>query len=134
MTLETILRTVLRAVAWSALVAFCGVVAGVGIHWILRLLRHALAETGRRCGKWAAMTLASLALICAVVAQKANTNDAPNGGSAPTPMMSAARGAPETCLLGPTNAPETFPLFENRKDGAMVARAAPGVFSVRATG
>ena len=27
MTLETILRTVLHAVAWSALVAFCGVVA-----------------------------------------------------------------------------------------------------------
>ena len=134
MTFETILRTVLHAVAWSALVAFCGVVAGVGVRWMLSKLGHAFAETGRRCGKWAAMTLASLALVCAVVAQKANTNAPSDGVPAPAPMMSAARGAPETCLLGPTNAPETFPLFENRKDGAMVARAAPGVFSVRATG
>ena len=55
MTLETILRTVLHAVAWSALVAFCGVVAGVGVRWMLRLLGHAFVETSRRCGKWAAM-------------------------------------------------------------------------------
>ena len=94
MTLEAILRTVLHAVAWSALVAFCGVVAGVGVRWMLSKLGVALSETMRRHGKWAAMTLASLALICAVVAQKANTNDAPSGVSAP--MMSAARGAPET--------------------------------------
>ena len=98
MTFETILRTVLHAVAWSALVLFCGVVAGVGVRWMLRLLRHALAETGRRCGKWAAVTLASLALVCGVVAQKANTNAPPDGVSASAPMMSAARGAPETYL------------------------------------
>ena len=61
MTLEAILRTVLHAVAWSALVAFCGVVAGVGVRWMLSKLGHALAETGRRCGKWAAVMLASLA-------------------------------------------------------------------------
>ena len=96
MTLETILKTILHAVAWSALVVFCGVVVGVGVRWMLRLLGHAFVETSRRCGKWAAMTLASLALVCAVVAQKANTNDAPDGVSAPAPMMSAARGAPET--------------------------------------
>ena len=96
MTLETILRTVLHAVAWSALVAFCCVAAGVGVRWMLRKLGHAFAETGRRCGKWAAMMLTSVALVCGVVAQKANTNDAPNGMSAPAPMMSAARGAPET--------------------------------------
>ena len=98
MTLETILRTVLYAAAWSALIAFCGVVVGVGVHWMLSMLGRALAETGRRCGKWAAMMLTSIALICAVVAQKANTNDAPRGVSAPAPMMSAARGAPETYL------------------------------------
>ena len=55
MTPETILRTALHAVAWAALVAFCGVVAGVGVRWMLSKLWHALAETGRRCGKWAAM-------------------------------------------------------------------------------
>ena len=98
MTLEAILRTVLHAVAWSALVAFCCVAAGVGVRWMLCMLGHAVAETGRRCGKWAAMTLESLALVCAVVAQKANTSDASNGVSAPAPMMSAARGAPETYL------------------------------------
>ena len=105
MTLETILRTVLHAAAWSAFVAFCGVVAGVGVRGMLRKLGDALSKTMHRHGKWAAMMLTSIALICAVVAQKANTNDAPNGGSAPTPMMSAARGAPETYLQNPTNAP-----------------------------
>ena len=43
MTLEAILRTVLHAVAWSALVAFCGVVAGVGVRWMLSKLGDALA-------------------------------------------------------------------------------------------
>ena len=124
MTLEAILRTVLHAVAWSALVAFCGVVAGVGVCWMLRLLRRALAETGRRCGKWAAMMLTSIALICAVVAQKANTNDAPNG--VPASMMSAARGAPETYLQNPTTAPETPPLHLGS-----VARGAPQTFPPR---
>ena len=62
------------------------------------MLGRAVAETGRRCGKWASATLASIALVCGVVAQKANTNDVPNGVSAPAPMRSAARGAPETYL------------------------------------
>ena len=96
------------------------------MRWMLNKLGHAFAETGRRCGKWAAVTLASLALVCAVVAQKANTNDAPNGVSTPAPMMSAARGAPETYLQNPTNAPETFPLHLGS-----VARGAPQTFPPR---
>ena len=66
MTLETIIRTVLHAVAWSALVAFCGVVAGVGVRWMLRMLGDALSETSRRYGKFVAMVLASVALVCGV--------------------------------------------------------------------
>ena len=54
MTLETILRTVLHAVAWSALVAFCGVVAGVGVRWMLRTFGDALSETMCRHGRWVA--------------------------------------------------------------------------------
>ena len=57
------------------------------------------------------MTLASLALVCGVIAQKANTNAPSDGVSASAPMMSAARGAPETNLQSPTNAPQTFPLY-----------------------
>ena len=90
MTLETILRPVLCAVAWSAFVTFCGVVAGVGVRWMLRRLGDALSETMRRHGKWAAMTLASLALVCGVVGDKNATNEPPNGVSAPAPMMSCA--------------------------------------------
>ena len=96
MTLEVILRTVLHAVAWSALVLFCGVVAGLGVRWMLHKLGRALAETGRRCGKWAAMTLASLALVCAVVAQKANTNAPPDGVSAPMMQRAGVAATPSS--------------------------------------
>ena len=100
MTLETILRTVLHAAAWSAFVVFCGVVAGVGVRWMLRMLCHARAETGRRCGRWAAMTLASLALVCGVVAQKANTNAPPNGVSASMMQRAGVAATPSSSQGG----------------------------------
>ena len=100
MTLETILKTILHVVAWSALVAFCGVVAGVGVRWILCKLGDALSETMHRHGKWAAMMLTSLALVCAVVAQKANTNAPLDGVSAPMMQRAGVAATPSSSQGG----------------------------------
>ena len=103
MTPETILRTILYAAAGSAAVAFGVVVAAAGVCRGARLLRLALVQAGRRGGRWVAMALASLALVCAVVGQKANTNSPPDGLSAPRPSL-AARPESAPSLFGSASA------------------------------